>query len=109
MKKFLNQVKVVEEKHTYLDINCFEKPICILLDNIGTGYSDVFFLYLKIIECYDIKTFQEEVLSNFFITMKYILSDKLHLAISVFDSQITSTRLLWSRLMKENPLCWGEI
>ena len=58
MKKFLNQVKVVEEKHTYLDINCFEKPICILLDNIGTGYSDVFFLYLKIIECYDIKTFQ---------------------------------------------------
>lgn len=107
MKKILNQVKVVEERHTYLDINCFEKPICILLDNIGTGYSDVFFLYLKIIECYDIKSFQEEVLSNFFITMKYILSDKLHLTISVFEQPDNLHKTIMEQIDEGKPVMLG--
>ncbi len=104
MKKILKQVKVVEDKHTYLNINCFEKPTCILLDNIGSGYSDIFFLYIKIIECYEIKTFREEVLSNFFITMKYILDEILQLDIELFEQVENLHQTIKSHIDKGKPV-----
>lgn len=68
-------------------VNCFEKPLGIIIDKSGIIYQNMFYLYLKLIQCYKIKGF---VNSSYFYTidynkaLKYVIEDVLG-----FQSKIT--------------------
>jgi hypothetical protein len=69
-----------QNTYSFEYINCFEKPLGIILHNYGEMYPGIFHLYLKLIQCYKINGFEA---SDIFYTvgfnkaLKYVIEDVL--------------------------------
>ncbi len=80
-------VSAKDSKYSFECVNCFEKPVGIIIDKFGKHYQNMFYLFLKLIQCYKIKGFVD---SSFFYTidyneaLKYVVEDVLG-----FHSRIT--------------------
>lgn len=74
--------------YTFDYINCFEKPLGMVLDQQQDKFQDWFYLYLKMVQSYNISQFLD---NNIFYTItfnnvvRWIIEDKLKLHIEVQD------------------------
>ncbi len=81
MKKNL-AIDPVKNVESYNYVNCFEKPMGMILGNEQEGYQIDFFLVLKLLQCYLMECFDNE---SIFYTVEYndalayIFEDMLHM------------------------------
>lgn len=51
------RIKANEDKYQIDEIDCFEKPIGIVLESLGEGYSNLFYMCLKLTQAYNINKY----------------------------------------------------
>ncbi|MCX7920477.1 MAG: BtrH N-terminal domain-containing protein [Clostridia bacterium] len=89
MKKVVPEVKPNKDKYELDKINCYEKPVGILLDSYATNYSNVFYMFLKLFQSYytqefickegnaDSDGFIYDVNEIFIYDIRYVIENKL--------------------------------
>lgn len=76
--------------HTFDYINCFEKPLGLVLELQHNKFQDLFYMYLKLLQSYNIGKFENDSVfytMNFNNAVRWIIEDKLKLQIDVQNIQ----------------------
>ncbi len=83
-------ISTANNLYTFDYVNCFEKPLGLVLERQHDKFQDLFYMYLKMVQSYNISKFEND---NVFYTMnfnnavRWIIEDKLKLQIDVQDIQ----------------------
>lgn len=79
MKKQIT-IDVKNSKDTFEHLNCFEKPLGMIMEQVYGYAESSFYLFLKLLQCYKIEGFEDESLFytiDYNKALKYIIEDIL--------------------------------
>jgi hypothetical protein len=80
-------------KSSFNYVNCFEKPLGLILGNKDKNYQIIFFLYLKLIQSYHISCFEDDSLFytiSYNEALQYIFEDMLNIEVLIQEAECDS-------------------
>lgn len=87
MGNFVN-VDTSKNLYTYNYVNCFEKPLGLILNNYGDVLQSFFYIFLKLFQSYGIKDFEGQDIFytvSFNNALRFILEEKLDFKIEIVE------------------------
>jgi hypothetical protein len=63
--KIIKSVRANADNYTVAEVNCFEKPIAVAVDSYKKGFSHFYYLYIKMIQAYEVNGYKYAMFQDF--------------------------------------------